>query len=60
MRSKHTGQVGNSTRFGVGGGNGLRLLDMPAGEDRGERAALDFLRVGVSNVILLTKTTWQI
>ncbi len=28
MRSRQTGQVGNSTKFGVGGGNGLSEFDV--------------------------------
>ena len=59
MRSRQTGHVGSSTKFGVGGGNGRRLLDIPAEEVKAERAALDFL-VGISNVIVLTNTTWHI
>jgi hypothetical protein len=27
MRSRHTGQVGSSTKLGVGGGKGLRKVD---------------------------------
>src|SRR5688572_32968482 len=52
MRSRQTGQVGSSMRFGVGGGNGLRLYDA-----RFWSALLACGLVGVSNLVDFTKTT---
>lgn len=37
IRSRHTGQVGSSIKFGVGGGNGRRLFDT-ADDDDGRSA----------------------
>lgn len=62
IRSKQTGHVGNSTRSGVGGGKGFRLLNVVAldrtGDVECEVVGLFGGRsVGDSNVMLLTNTT---
>ena len=56
MRSRQTGQVGSSMRFGVGGGKGLRDSVAPLGMEgvkgswlKSGKLSLD--RVGVSNVM---------
>ena len=62
IRSRQTGHVGSSTRFGVGGGKGLRKVDV---EDEGIKGSwessgkLVFGReeVGVWKVIDLMKVT---
>jgi hypothetical protein len=56
--SKHTGHVGSSIRFGVGGGKGFKVLETADDE-------LAFGRSpdgspGDSKVMSLTKTAWQI
>ena len=54
MRSRHTVQVGSSTRSGVGGGNGLSELRWPTVDPLDELA---FGSDGVSIVIDLMKVT---
>lgn len=58
MRSKHTGQVGSSIKFGVGGGKGFRVLETVAEELEAGMSSDGW--VGVSNAMSLTKTAWQI
>lgn len=53
IRSKHTGQVGSSTRSAVGGGNGLRELDTD--DDGSDKRGTGF--VGVSTVMDLMYVT---
>jgi hypothetical protein len=62
MRSRQTGQVGSSTRLGVGGGNGFMKL-AAAGENGSWESSgkLAFgWDVGVWKVIDLMKTTWHV
>lgn len=65
MRSRQTGHVGSSMRFGVGGGNGfseLEDVDEAVGVKgswlRSGKLSLD--RVGVSKVIDLMKATLHV
>jgi hypothetical protein len=56
MRSRQTGQVGNSIRFGVGGGKGRSEVLMTGfGSD-----SSPFETDGVSIVMDLIMVTWQI
>ena len=68
MRSRHTGQVGNSTKFGVGGGKGLRWVDVTAGGVKGSwessgklvEGLFAAVALGVWKVMDLMNTTWQV
>ena len=52
--SKHTGQVGSSIRFGVGGGNGFKVFEIA--EDEPATALSSDVWLGVSKEIFLTNT----
>lgn len=61
--SRQTGQVGSSTRFGVGGGKGLRLFCNGAGVKGSwdSSGKLEFgFEAGVWKVIDFMNITWQV
>lgn len=61
MRSRHTGQVGSSTRLGVGGGKGLEKLVAEGVKGSCESSGkLALGSVGVWKVMDLMKMTWQV
>jgi hypothetical protein len=61
MRSRHTGQVGSSTRLGVGGGKGLEKLAAEGVKGSCESSGkLALGSVGVWKVMDLMRTTWQV
>ncbi len=65
IRSRHTGQVGSSTKLGVGGGKGLRD---DAGVEEGVKGSCDssgklvfgWEELGVWKVMDLMNVTWQV
>jgi hypothetical protein len=63
--SRQTGHVGNSTRLGVGGGNGFKKAEVEEDGLKGSwesSGKLVFAReeLGVWKVIDLIKVTWQV
>lgn len=64
IRSRQTGHVGSSTRFGVGGGNGFRKdvedEGMKGSWESSGKLVLGLEEVGVWKVIDLMKVTWHV
>jgi len=64
IRSRQTGQVGSSTRFGVGGGKGLRKVDVGDGANGSSAISWKFVfgeeEAGVWKVIDFTKMTLHV